>query len=157
MSLPGNTSPRKPQTLTTVERLNSGPGMSSIGSCSLPETPQPGSMRVAYAANIQVASPGEQAMRSPMSISAPHAARLQSVQEALTSSAQRALSAMGGSGASCSASGMLTPRFSQEVGREQDEEEAELEREIAEAANATEAAHARLRDALAKLQTRRLT
>merc|ERR1712139_66573 len=45
--------------------------------------------------------------------------------------------------------GVLTPRFSsQGSGRDQDEE-AELEREIAEAANATEAAHTRLRDALA--------
>lgn len=49
---------------------------------------------------------------------------------------------------------LFTPRFSHDAGKEQDEE-AELERDIAEAANATEAAHARLRDALAKLQTRR--
>merc|ERR1712216_726724 len=54
-----------------------------------------------------------------------------------------------------SSGGMLTPRFSQDGAREEDEEEAELEREIAEAANATEAAHTRLRDALAKLQLRR--
>merc|ERR1712139_711978 len=47
--------------------------------------------------------------------------------------------------------GVLTPRFSSQ-GSGRDQEEDELEREIAEAANATEAAHTRLRDALAKLQ-----
>jgi hypothetical protein len=46
---------------------------------------------------------------------------------------------------------VLTPRFSF-ASNEQEPDEDVLEQEISDAANATEAAHSRLRDALSKLQ-----
>jgi len=137
---------------SALERLGSA---STV--MSLPETPLPEPMRMAMHPASPLLGPGHElpGARSPRPTSVPPVAmaRVQSYSSAAEAvSSGQAVQSLGPVFGSTGA--LFTPRFSHDGGKEQDEE-ADLEREIAEAANATEAAHARLRDALAKLQTRR--
>lgn len=155
------TTPRDTQVPSNVSSTSVSVGAAQVTGI---DTPQPSSMLVPVmtaphysngieAVNLGSCPDGEPAVCAPDPTADTREVMnhlLLSCQEVINSTSSTACLLSGAS------SGILTPRFSsaQSV-REEDEEEAELEREIEDAAVATEAAHMRLRDALAKLQNRR--
>jgi hypothetical protein len=157
------TTPRDTQVPSNVSSTSVSVGAAQVTAI---DTPQPSAMLVPvmtaaglhYSNGIETVSLGSCRSGEPAVCAPEPTADTREVMNHLLLSCQEVINSTSSTACllSGASSGILTPRFSsaQSV-REEDEEEAELEREIEDAAVATEAAHMRLRDALAKLQCRR--